>query len=190
MNRISTALHRFSTGWVTLVAVLIFLVFSITVLPGQARLAAETSGGAPSPDTSLIYSVDELYNMAQAYGPDGRQAYLHARWTFDLVFPLVYTLLLVTTLSRLSRRHFPAKSRWQSANLLPLLAMVFDYLENSTTSLVMARYPARTSAVDFLAPVFTLVKWIFVYASFGLLLAWILWMAWGWVKNLGGGKTA
>ncbi len=184
MNKISTALHKFSTGWITLAAVLIFLVFAATILPHQAQLAAEASGGAPSPDTSFTYSVDKLYDMAQVYGPSGRQAYIHARWTFDLVFPIVYTALLVTTLSRLSRRHFPAKSRWQSANLLPLVAMVFDYLENSATSLVMARYPTKTPVVDFLAPVFTLVKWIFVYASFGLLLAWVLWMAWDWVKNL------
>jgi hypothetical protein len=186
MNRISTALHKFSTGWITLAAVVIFLVFAATVLPQQAKIAAETSGGAPSPDTSLTYSVDSLYAMAQAYGPDGRQAYIHARWTFDLVFPLVYTLLLVTTISRLSRRMFPTMSRWQSANLLPLLAMIFDYLENSAASLVMARYPAKTPVVDFLAPVFTLVKWVWVYASFGLLLALVLWMAWDWIK----GKTA
>ena len=183
MNRISTALHKFSTGWITLVAIVIFLVFAATTLPKQAKLAAETSGGAPSPDTSLIYSVDSLYSMAQAYGPDGRQAYLHARWTFDLAFPLVYTFFLVTTLSRLSRRMFPAKSRWQSANLLPILAMIFDYLENSATSLVMARYPAKTPVVDFLAPFFTLVKWVWVYASFGLLLALVLWMAWDWIKR-------
>ena len=117
--------------------------------------------------------------------PDGRQAYIQARWTFDLVFPLVYTALLVTTLSRLSRRHYPADSRWQSANLLPVLAMIFDYLENSAVSLVMGRYPAKTPVIDFLAPIFTLVKWIFVYASFGLLLAWVLRMVWGWARKPG-----
>lgn len=183
MNKVSSALHKFSTGWVTLTAVVIFLVFSATVLPQQAKKATETSGGAASPDTSLIYSVDSLYAMAQAYGLDGRQAYLHARWTFDLVFPLVYTFLLITTLSRLSRRHFPPGSRWHSANLLPLMAMIFDYLENSATSLVMARYPEKTPVVDFLAPAFTLIKWLFVYVSFGLLLAWVLWMVWGWIKR-------
>jgi hypothetical protein len=183
MNKLSSTLHQYSTGWVTLAAVLLFLVFAATVLPGQARIAAETSGGASSPDTSLTYSVEELYTMAQAYGPDGRQAYIRARWTFDLVFPLVYTALLVTTLSRLSRRHFPPDSRWQWANLVPVMAMIFDYLENSATSLVMARYPATTAVIDYLAPAFTLVKWALVYASFGLLLVWVLKLVWGWVRK-------
>jgi hypothetical protein len=128
--------------------------------------------------------------MAQAYGPEGRQAYIRARWTFDLVFPLVYTAFLVTTLSQLSRRNFPGDSRWQSANLVPVLAMFFDYLENSATSLVMARYPAMTPIIDILAPVFTLVKWTFVYASFGLLLMLILKMAWGWVGKSNRKKQA
>jgi hypothetical protein len=48
--------------------------------------------------------------------------------------------------------------------------MVFDFLENITTSIVMARYPIRTPVLDWVAPVFTLIKWIFVGGSFGLLL--------------------
>jgi len=64
------------------------------------------------------------------------------------------------------------------ANLVPILGMIFDYLENSSTSLVMLRYPARTPLVDFLAPLFTAIKWVFVGGSFVLLLigmaAWLI----------------
>jgi hypothetical protein len=34
----------------------------------------------------------------------------------------------------------------------------------------MARYPARTPVADLMAPAFTLLKWIFVGASFAVLL--------------------
>jgi hypothetical protein len=47
--------------------------------------------------------------------------------------------------------------------------MIFDLLENTATSLVMGRYPAQTPVIDWLAPVFTLVKWVFVNGSFILL---------------------
>jgi len=168
-RRISDGLRRFSRGWVTLLALVVFLLFSALVLPQQSRQAEHASGGAGSPDTSLFYSPGDLYAMAEAYGPQGRPAYTRARWTFDLVFPLVYLSLLVTALSWLFARAFPVGSRWQWANLTPLIGTAFDYLENVATLLVMGRYPARTPVVDTLAPAFTLLKWLFLAASFVLL---------------------
>ena len=47
----------------------------------------------------------------------------------------------------------------------------------------MARYPVQTPVVDWLAPVFTLVKWVFVNGSFLLLLIGILIAVWGWAKD-------
>jgi len=170
-KRISEWLHGVSTGWVTLAALAIFLAFAVLVLPGQADSAAGKSGGAGSPDTSLFYSAQALYDMAEAYGPQGRAAYLRARWTFDLAFPAVYTFFLVTAVSWLFGRAFPAGQPWRRANLVPLLAALFDLLENSATSLVIWRYPARTPVVDALAGVITAAKWLFVGASFVLLLA-------------------
>jgi hypothetical protein len=48
--------------------------------------------------------------------------------------------------------------------------MVFDYAENTSTSLVMYRYPTPTDLVATIAPLFTVVKWVFVGGSFVLLL--------------------
>jgi hypothetical protein len=112
--------------------------------------------------------------MAEAYGAAGRQAYIRARLTFDVVWPLVYALFLVTGISWLYGRAFPPGSFWRSANLAPLLGILLDYAENLSTSLVMWRYPARTPVVDALASVFTLAKWFFVIGSFVLLLVGVL----------------
>jgi hypothetical protein len=59
---------------------------------------------------------------------------------------------------------------WRRLNLIPLLGVLFDLLENISTSVVMLRYPQPTRVIDTLAPTFTLVKWVFVFGSFGLLL--------------------
>lgn len=56
--------------------------------------------------------------------------------------------------------------------------MVLDYLENSATSLEMARYPALTPGIAHLAPLFTLAKWVFVNGSFVLLLIGIIAALW------------
>jgi hypothetical protein len=176
MKKISNRLYALSSGWLTLVALVVFLLFTALVLPGQSQQARAEAGEAGSPDLSFIYSADDLYRMAEAYGPDGRQAYIRARFTFDLVWPLVYTFFLATSLSWALRHALPDSSRWRLANLLPVFGAALDYLENVSTSLVMLRYPAATPVVDVLATFFTPAKWTllglgFLFLAGGLLLA-------------------
>lgn len=168
-KRASDWLYRTSTTRVSLAALIVFVLFSALVLPAQSAQAHRDSSGAGSPDTSFAYSPARLYEMAEAYGQAGRQAYVRARFTFDLVFPLVYTFFLASAASWLLGHAFPLNSVWRLANLAPLLGCTFDYLENVSTSLVMLRYPVRTPLVDLLAPAFTLAKWVFVGGSFALL---------------------
>ncbi len=176
-RKLSDWLYRISTGRVTLAALVIFLLFGATVLPEQAARAEEETGTGRSPDTSLFYTPDELYEMAEAYGQEGRRAYIRARFTFDLIFPLVYLFFLVTAVSWVYGKAFAAASVWRWANLFPVLGALFDYLENTSASIVMARYPQPTPVVDTLAPVFTFVKWIFVGGSFVVLTVGLV--AWG-----------
>ena len=169
LTRLSHALQHLSRGWVALLALVVFVLFTVLVLPGQSASADAASGGAGSPDTSFFYTAEDLYRFAEAYGPAGRQAYIRARYTFDVVWPLVYSFFLVTAISWLTSRAFPIGSRWQRANLVPLLAVLFDFLENLAASVVMQRYPDPTPALAGLAPGMTVLKWVFVGASFALL---------------------
>lgn len=186
-TRISDWLRRVSTGWVALAALLIFLLFTALVLPQQATKAEQETGSAESPDTSFFYAPGDLYRIAESYGEQGRQAYVRARFTFDLVWPLVYTFFLVTAISWVFGQAFVPDSRWQRANLAPLLGALFDYLENLSTSLVMLRYPAQTAVVDLLAPLFTALKWGLLGASFALLLGGIVVATWRWTRQRVGG---
>lgn len=183
MSKISNWLRRVSTGLIALLGLVVFIAFTVLVLPGQAAQSEENSDGAVTPDLSFVYSVNELYEMAESYGEQGRSDYVKARFTFDLVWPIVYTFFLATTISWLFGKAFSDESIWQRANLVPLWAMVLDYLENISTSIVMARYPVPTALVDALATVFTPVKWVLVGVSFILLLIGIALAVWGWIKN-------
>lgn len=169
MKKISEYLYRVSKGWVVLLALVVFLVFSALALPGQSALAEQYSQGTGSPDTSLFYSGSRLYELAGAYGVEGRQAYLKARWTFDVAFPLIYTFFLATAASWLLNKVLPIGSKWRFLNLLPIAAMLLDFLENTATSLVMFRYPTPCPPGQLLAPIFTPLKWLAVGASFLLL---------------------
>lgn len=169
LARISSWFYRVSQGYVALVGVIVFVLFGALVLPREAARAEQTSGGAGSPDTNLLYSAQDLYDLAEIYGPDGRSAYVRARFTFDVAFPLVYGFFLVTAISWLGARVLPEKSSWRLANLVPVLGVLFDFLENSFASILMIRYPAATPFAANLAPWLSLTKWGFVYGSFAIL---------------------
>jgi hypothetical protein len=181
--RVSDRLYQVTNGWVALFGLAVFLLFTALVLPGQAAEAATYSGAAGSPDLSLFYSAGDLYRMAESYGQEGRRAYVVARFSFDLVFPLVFTTFLTTAVTWVYGHTFAASSLWRRANLVPPLAGVFDYLENITASVVVARYPQRTIGLEWLAPAFTLLKWSFIGASFVLLVAAGLVFAWRRGRN-------
>lgn len=174
MKSWSNWLYDRSSGTVSLIALVIFALFMVFVLPGQAEQAEAIAPGAGSPDTTFLYGTRDLYTMAEAYGAEGRTAYIRARFTFDLVFPVVYGFFLITAVSWAGEQIIPQTSRWRQANLLPVLGVVFDLLENSTASIVMARYPSQTAVIDGLAPFFSVLKWVCIGGSFGLLLILVL----------------
>ena len=170
MARFSKWLQEISTGWRAIIGLFVFVAFTATVLPAQAEKAAFAANGADSPDSSFFYTTADLYGSAETFGEEGRSAYIRARWSFDVVWPLVYTFFLVTNISWVFKNTFPEDSKLQLANLVPVLGMVFDFFENSATSIVMARFPEISPVAGLLAPIFTPIKWIFVNGSFVVLL--------------------
>ena len=171
MKKLSTWISRMSTGWITLIALLIFLVFAAVEMPTQSAKVDSYAGSSGSPDLSMFYSADDLYQMAETYGVEGRSAYIHARFTFDLAFPFIYMFFLCTGISWCNKRAFKPESPWQLTNLLPLGALLFDLLENSSTALVIGRYPEPTPLLPYLAGFFTAIKWLFVGGSMVMLVA-------------------
>jgi hypothetical protein len=171
IKRFSMWLYRVSTGRITLFCLVIFLLFSILVLPSQMAKVDAFGEDVGSPDLSLFYSPQDLYNMAEAYGEEGREAYIQARFTFDLIFPILYTLFLTMAISWLFIRGVSPYSWLRITNIVPVIGMVFDYLENISASLVIGHYPAQTAIIDSLAPIFTLLKWVFIAGAFLLLVA-------------------
>ena len=176
MSALSEWLNRTVTGWTALIAVFVFAAFIAFVLPNQLTINGSEGETIRPPDLSVWYSADTLYETAQAYGPDGRAAYVRTRVTFDVAWPIVYVSFLATALSLVARRLGSHAAVWNRANLVPMIAGLFDLLENVCTAVVMARYPLRTPGLDVLAPVMTLAKWVTLSASFVLLAAGIMLM--------------
>ena len=169
VERVAERLAHGVRGWMAVAATVLFALFIALVLPAQAEAGSFYTIRYAAPDTSLWYSPGDLYAAAEAWGPEGRAAYVNARVTFDVIWPLVYGAALLTTLAWVWARATAPGSRWRRVALLPVVVVALDYAENICTATVMARYPARTPVLAELAPLFTAGKWLTLSAGFLLL---------------------
>lgn len=146
------------------VFLLIFVIFIGYVLPSVSAATKVATGSDRAPDTSFFYRAADIYEIAEEYGLEGRRYYIRSRFTFDVVWPLVYGAFLVAAISRLvHKRRRGDKVRF--LNLLPLAGVLFDYLENIATASAMYVFP-DTIFLAYFAPYFTLVKWLCIYSAF------------------------
>jgi hypothetical protein len=145
------------------------LAFFLTiafVLPGQSSRLREEIGDTPTPDLSFYFSFEDLYGWAESYGEEGRETYIRTRFSFDIIWPIIYTGFLFSSIGGLLYRSGLQDSIIDKLLLLPLVSLVFDYLENISSSIVMWRYPLRTPIIDYTVTFFTPLKWIILSFSF------------------------
>jgi hypothetical protein len=169
LNYSKKVIDFFSNKYITLLFAGIFILFLLIVLPDQSKKAAEYTPENGSFDTSFYYSPSSVDEKIDAYGDDGRTAYIINRWTFDLIFPLVYGLFIFSAVS-FSVKRFQGEilSSWLWVLVAPM-AVFFDLMENTFVSLAMGFYPHQYMIFAYLASISTVLKWVFV--NTGMVLA-------------------
>ena len=170
MHSLSNYFCNKSSFWVVLISLALFLLFMFLVLPLQAERSAQVTGTNASPDTSFYYNREQLYLMAENYGQEGRYYYVDSRITFDIVWPLVYTMFLLNAISWIFNKTIVEGSALRLLNLVPITSILFDLLENISNMVVMFRYPVPTDWLASIAGIFTSLKWISLGASFLILI--------------------
>ena len=179
-KRVSEWLIKVSRGWVVLVLLAVFVVFNATVAVRQLEVLKEYRGDAGSVDMSLFYGAEDVFRMAEEYGEIGRQKYIHQAFTFDGVYPLIYMFALVSTLSWLAGKIYPVGSNWRILNMVPILSMLFDYLENSLAIVVMKVFPERVESAAALLPYASFGKWLLIAVSLILIFYFFVVL---WIKS-------
>ena len=97
MKKLSEGLYQKITKKVLIITIIVFVLFVLIVMPIVSNYTAKVTNDAESPDLSFVYNADDLYKMAQDFGEQGREAYITLRFTFDLVFPILYVFFLMAT---------------------------------------------------------------------------------------------
>lgn len=183
MQRWDMRLKRWDRWWLLILSSGLFLVFMVIVLPVQAQQAAEYASDSQSPDTSFLLGPSELYDIAAAYGPTGRRQYIQARWTFDVIFPLVYGLFFFSAINSTLRRVWPNRPWLSRLALLAPAAIAADLLENSALSGLMALYPRQIAGLAILATALSTLKWLLVSLAMVVALGGLAAFALVWLKR-------
>ena len=165
MRSISRFFTRISGLPALIVCLALFSASAWYILPALGSLMGTIGGNQVSPDTLLYYTGDTLRKIALDYGEAGRSGYIRSALALDLVWPLVYVTAFSVAISFFGNIGFAKGSRRKRINLVPLSAGIFDLLENTSVSVVMAAFPDIPEPFAHLAGIFTAAKWAAVLAS-------------------------
>ena len=145
MRAFDSFLDRFCTPPVLVQAIIIFIAFIVYFLPMQKASTEQYTEQAGSIGLSFFPEPDTVYTWAEAYGPEGRRAFIRAWLTYDFFWPLSFTTLYLVFITITLRYVHVAKSTWLGA--LPLITLAMDYLENILAIIIMGLYPTRLEIV-------------------------------------------
>jgi len=154
LAQLSRSLYSWARGWLILALIAGFVVFEAVTLP---LLQSAPGGGVAALDTQVFYRPEQAFSTVGSYG-DAARFWIRMYLTWDLVNPILYTLILSLLISWLFQRAFKAGSRLRGLNVLPVGAGLFDVGENVCIVSLLAVYPAQPRAVAWLATVCTLGK--------------------------------
>lgn len=166
-SKLQSIYTKITTKQVLLFSI-IFLLFTSIALPFVASLTTRVIGVAESPDTSFSFNLEQLFELINSYGKDGRRFYILMRWTFDILWPLIYTLFLGSTIAYLARRS-NCKFTYKPLYIV-LFAVLLDLLENINATILMVLYPIESSIIGYLLFTSSILKWTAIGCSFVILL--------------------
>lgn len=152
-----------------LVSTTAFILFTALVLPWFSQLSVTMTHTSFSPDTDMFYSAETFSENMRLYGPSGRRFYILSRWTFDVLWPVVYACFLISLIGYLS----PELNRTQRRGVMvvPILGVLFDLLENTLATVNVALYPDLIPFLLRLLQGASLLKWMFIALSFLIILS-------------------
>lgn len=133
----------------------VYLLMLFNTVPGVESYAPEMKIFDLLPSG---YSYDYAVKLLSALGHDGRKEYLSKQLPLDFIYPVLFSISSFLTLAWLFLKRNDKNSNIFYLCFVPIVAGIFDYLENIQIVLVILNYPDITKAQIVLSSVFTMVK--------------------------------
>jgi len=104
------------------------------------------------------YSYDYAVMLLSALGDEGREEYLTRQIPLDFIYPALFSISSFLILAWLLLKRNDKTSRVFYLCFVPIIAGIFDYLENTQIVLMILNYPDITKVQVIFSSVFTIVK--------------------------------
>ncbi|MHA2235541.1 MAG: hypothetical protein ACXABH_09440 [Candidatus Thorarchaeota archaeon] len=137
--------------------VFIGIVFTFVSLMGIVLTAITLNGVIL--DIRFSYSFQQVTDLFTALGSDGLQLYsiIHV---IDTFYPLANGFTIIIAFNYLRKDHTGRKNQYFM--IVPILGIIFDFVENILIETQIATFPIISEQVIFLASIMTTTKWIFL----------------------------
>lgn len=159
LTKFSTFFHRWATGWNVLIFLALQILFNAVVFP-YFQAYDSTGNALPVLDLMFGFDTETVMHTLESYGAEGRDKMLFIGQVVDSIYPIVYTLLDILAISFLFSKFLAPGSKLHLLNLLPILTMVFDFIENYFIGKLITSYPNLRDETVRMASLFNQLKWI------------------------------
>lgn len=128
------------------------------------------ANGNPYMETKLGYQPEDLFELAENYGEEGRKLYTKSAFTIDFLTPLLSCNFLVSLGLYLSGKFEGGEKFRLPIFLLGLAGCISDWTENVLMVSILQTYPKKHKALAVAARIATSVKYILTLAAVILLI--------------------
>jgi hypothetical protein len=169
MKTLSKFLDRIANGKLLILLFLIYAIFPAYFLKNAEEKINQLAGKKIGViDLTVGFNPQKTLQMVADYGDEAREYYAQTEMTTDVIYPIVYAFLFGVILTLLYRNKVYKPFSW--INLLPFVALIFDYLENICIVSLLQNYPSQSLNAATFCEVFKMLKWL----SFGISVVLIL----------------
>lgn len=159
MSKIINYLQYISNGKVVLLLFvltnLIYILMLMYSLPLVSSYVPELVLFDMSP---LGYSYSQAIELLIALGLEGRNTYLSIQLPLDFIYPGLFAVSYSLLITWVFKHYLSNDSKFYLIAFIPIIAGVFDYLENISIIVMLNSYPNISVNLVNISSAFTIVK--------------------------------
>ena len=182
IKRISLFFYQYSSLKVAVLFTAIFIGYLVLVMTHKATGFELSDGNIKSLSMSFGFNKEDITVFFNTRTDDMINAYINFNQVWDVLFGVIYGLMYTVWVSVLLKPFF---GKAGSVNLIPLVQVLFDWLENYTLGFLAHQYLVDgtiSSSIADLASAFCMIKWAFSGLTYALILAGVILLIYRYFK--------
>ncbi len=178
MKRYYTLVQKLASRKTFMLLLLLELIFMFILFPTAIKSIrhGKTTESNKMLDTRFTYTTQTVKTYLTSLNREERKREAIIHFSLDLIYPIIYTLLLSTTeliLLNLIINNTGGKITLKLRIWIvsfPLLIMFMDYTENIIVTIMLLKYPVFYPHIAELSGIITTIKWSLVIFTTALII--------------------